>query len=153
MQFVVFWNINWLKQRLCQKPLSGREFYIYSFCWLILLSLSFFGTPVIEKDPVTTIFLYLEFAIPVTGLLYAWLCNGGPQGQDFISRFISIGWVVTMRIMVFSLPIFFVLAFAPMEESDLMFETAGTLSGLFIIWRLGHHIEQLRKLQESPKSQ
>lgn len=49
MQFVVFWNINWLKQRLRKKPLSGRETYLYTLCWLALLTLGFF-----LKAPMTT---------------------------------------------------------------------------------------------------
>ncbi len=148
MQFVVFWNIEWLKQRLSQKPLNGREIYIYCFCWLVLFSLSCFNSIPANEDTLSTIFCYLDRAIPLAGLFYAWLGNGGKNGRDFISRFISLGWVVTMRALVFFLPVFFILGFAPMEQSALLFETAETLTSLFIIWRISHHIVQLRQQLE-----
>ncbi|WP_152558919.1 hypothetical protein [Endozoicomonas numazuensis] len=144
MQFVVFWNINWLKERLRKEPLSGRETYLYTFCWLAFLTLGFFPENINDSFIHSGWLEVIELAIPAFAIFYAWLCNGGRKGEQFWTRLISIGWVVTMRTLVFSLPLFLVLSFAPMEQSEFIYETAATLVGLFIIWRLGRHIENLR---------
>jgi hypothetical protein len=143
MQFVVFWNIDWLKQRLRDRPLSGKETYIYTFCWLAFLTVVYFSDKPGTDSTGSLVLEYIDAAIPLAGILYAWLCNGGLKGRDFWTRFISLGWVVTMRVLVFSLPLFFVLAFAPMEQSAVLNESAAILVGLFLIWRLGYHMEQL----------
>ncbi|WP_062262863.1 hypothetical protein [Endozoicomonas arenosclerae] len=145
MQFVVFWNIDWLKDRLKKQPLTGRETYIYAFCWLAFLTLGFFPENINDSFTHSGWLEIIELLIPVIAIFYAWLCNGGRKGEQFWTRLISIGWVVTMRTLVFSLPIFLTLALAPMEQSEVINESAATLVGLFIIWRLGVHMEALRK--------
>ncbi|WP_422136797.1 hypothetical protein [Endozoicomonas sp. ALD040] len=152
MQFVVFWDINWLKERLRKKPLSGRETYLYAICWLAFLTLAFFPGSINDRSAHSVWLEAIELLIPVIAIFYAWLCNGGLQGEQFWTRLISIGWVVTMRALVFSLPIFLILAFAPMEQSELIFESVATLVSLFIIWRLGSHIEGLREVNMTKKT-
>ncbi|WP_257275616.1 MULTISPECIES: hypothetical protein [unclassified Endozoicomonas] len=148
MQFVVFWNINWLKERLRQKPLSGQETYLYLLCWLVFLTLFFFPENINDSFSHSGWLEVIELSIPFIAIFYAWLCNGGRQGEQFWTRLISIGWVVTMRTLVFCLPVFLILALAPMEQSELIYESAATLAGLFIIWRLGSHIEGLRDVNK-----
>ncbi|WP_252178260.1 hypothetical protein [Endozoicomonas sp. 4G] len=152
MQFVVFWNINWLKQRLRKKPLSGRETYLYTLCWLALLTLGFFSESTHDNFSHSGWLEAIECSAPFIAIFYVWLCNGGRQGEQFWTRLISIGWVVTMRMLVFSLPLFLILALAPIEQSDLIFESVATLVGLFIIWRLGSHIEGLREVNMTKKT-
>lgn len=144
MQFVIFWNIEWLKKRLGAQPLSGRETYLYLFCWLALFTFSYLAS-INEPDDYfpDPFFNHLVLAIPLAGLLYAWLCNGGYKGKQFFTRVISMGWVMTMRVLVFSLPVFLLAGLAPMEQSGYIQETLMAILDLVIFWRLGHHISQL----------
>ena len=145
MRFVVCWDIEWLKRRLQQKPLSRREAITYIACWLTLYALCFLLETSPDEISNSWPFIASELLLILLGTYYAWICNLGQNGQHFWSRLIAIGWVLTMRIMVFSFPLFLILALAPMEQSGMIHEIAASLLAFLFIWRLGIHFRNLNQ--------
>ena len=81
--------------------------------------------------------------LAVFGTIYVYRCNGGATGQDFLQRYLAIGWVVTVRWLAIVMPLFVLLIFTV----DYMSEETQWHVGLFFVVaevvlyeRIGYHI-------------
>ena len=155
-----FWRLKPLKQELQRSPLAASEAVKYAIAY----SIAFIGLEYvpIENEAFTltdALLLLVTLAITVVGILFVYRANGGAGGADFPGRYLALGWVVGVRILVFGLLLLaailtlifiavFVLAmFAERELPDVWFEGAGIafMLGVYSLyyWRVGVDMKDL----------
>ncbi len=93
-----FWKIKDLSTELIEEGLSQTESFKYLMANTILYSLCTiqYGN-VNEWDNYS---VAASIIIAVLGLWFIYKCNGGPNGKDILERYISIGWVLFVRLIV-----------------------------------------------------
>ena len=101
---------------------------------LVYESISLFPSP--EETNVWDYVGYVGSVVfTVGGTLLAYRVNGGSAGKDFLTRYFPLMWVLTVRFLVFLLPLFVValipmLYFSGTEAAD---EDSATLSMYVVI--------------------
>ena len=158
-----FWRLKPLKQELQRSPLAASEAVKYAIAY----SIAFIGLEYvpIENEAFTltdALLLLVTLAITVAGISFVYRANGGAGGADFPGRYLALGWVVGVRILVFGLlvlaailTLIFIAVFVSAllaerelpELPDAWLEGAGitfTL-GVYLLyyWRLGLHMRDL----------
>ena len=141
-----FWNIASLKKDLSSAPLSQHDSLKY------FLILSFLGMIPLPKPPYFSEgnFLYFSLgaAVLILGTIYAYRRNGGPQGQDFISRYVSLSWVLAVRVLPFLIVFGGLLSFGILSKLQESTQKIVSLIivyafSLFYYWRVGHHMAEV----------
>jgi hypothetical protein len=141
-----FWNIASLKKDLNSRPLSQLDSLKY------FLVLSFLGMIPLPKPPYFSegnlVYFTFGAATLILGTIYAYFKNGGSQGQDFISRYVSLSWVMAVRVLPYIIIFGGLLSFGLL--SKLQENTQKTLSliivysfSIFYYWRVGHHMAEV----------
>ena len=140
-----FWKINRLKNDLLKQPLSESESFKYLLATTVLYSLAMIP---FLKNNLWDIYSAIAMAVvTVFGVIYAYKCNMGANGKNFLQKYLSIGWVVGIRwIVLIMLPITIIYFIAIEIYSGIPDST--TLSdaiffNIFYIsyfWLLGKHI-------------
>ena len=101
---MVFWNIEKLLKQLSSQKLTQKELFFYAFgATLLEIILS---NPFLSEDSyLSSIFQWFDWGIilfcSLISLGVCFIANGGNQGKDFIERYISISFVMTIRYSVF----------------------------------------------------
>jgi hypothetical protein len=102
---MVFWRIGELKRQLRRGPLPQRWAFGYvAITWVLWEILA--GAPGAwnsNTDPATTRdwLVYLAGVLTVAiGTYAAYQANGGSAGRDFAARFVALGFVVGLRVLV-----------------------------------------------------
>lgn len=96
---IQFWNIQRLKERIRAGGISEQEAFGYLLVWLVIFPvLGALGAPEIVSSTMWVSFAayWVIFAI---GLYFAYRENGGAQGKDFTTKFLSIGFVESIRFL------------------------------------------------------
>jgi hypothetical protein len=156
-----FWRINALTEQLRRGPLDQRGALLYLLAWLMAWTVA--TLPWMSGDA-TALNLsdwvsQLSYVVAtVIGTLLAYRANGGANGNDFAARYLAVGWVVTVRLMVLFLLPLFVLVFtgqflatflAVSRGGDASVNDTATAWGIAAIaivfeivyyWRLMHHL-------------
>ena len=97
--FVYFWRLERLKQDLIAGTVSERSSLSY-LLWFVGVTTALYAIPLGELnvwDHVDSIVVVLGFLL---GTLYLYRCNLGDSGDDFLTRFVSLGWVFSIRFTV-----------------------------------------------------
>ncbi|EHZ2848905.1 hypothetical protein V9657_004641 [Vibrio vulnificus] len=133
------WNIEGLKKDIKVGRLTEKDRFIYMFLTFIFTSLCFeiaLRTPVESRNIWDTINSLSSFLIPVLGTFLAYRSNGADNGTDFLGRFFSISFVVTVRFCALLIPMLLLLSAYYMSvasENDALVSSAeDTLP--FIAW-------------------
>jgi len=98
-----FINIKQLKQDIVNKEFTEKDRFIYMFIYIaiyaIIYELAFFenSTAPVMSDYISSIGTVI---ITVIGTYYLYRANGGNDGEDFLGRYFSITWVVSMRLLL-----------------------------------------------------
>jgi len=99
----------------------------------------------------------LVAVLELAGILYAWKCNGGSEGRAFLDRYLSINWVVSLRVGLSALAVFMVLVLTAtvLGQQDMMDENPlysilviAMLAGL-IAWKVGRHVGEVRAMADA----
>ena len=134
---MVVWRIRRLVARLRQGPLTARQVLPYLVAAMAACTLTFVFTDWSRPwdrdefeaaiDSVTTL---ANGLISAVGIYWSYRANGGPEGAQFVERISSIGFVVFVRFVVFTVlgailwiyaAVYFKFAFRPaFEELDLL---------------------------------
>ena len=94
--------------------------------------------------------------ILVGGLRLAYRVNGGAEGPDLAGRFLSIAWVIGLRLMVlwlaFFAMVFIVAGVAAAVNRELSDSAIGIIAwsfammaSLIFFWRLAHHLRDVSR--------
>ena len=131
-----------LKERLRDRSITDREAlpYLVMFCMLEVVGvlMPFWEQPN-KWDFVSTFFGLL---ITFGGVIFAYRCNGGKDGYDFIQKFVILGWVVTFRFILLVIPLFLAV-----YDLGILGDTTGpidviilALIEIMLYYRIGRHI-------------
>jgi hypothetical protein len=161
-----FWRIKSLKEELRRGPLPPRSAFAYVLATFLLFQLMA-GVPGLwNVDPAditswTWVAFGLTAIVLVLGMYAAYQANGGAAGEDFAARYLALGWVLGLRILVFGIGALILVAVASVlvaimqgavtPEGDLPDEILPAwLTDLFSValavvfyWRLVHHFRSL----------
>jgi hypothetical protein len=110
------WNIKALKKELAANTLTEPQLFVYFLAMLTLETLMFELDPLFPSTGDTDVWDYAYFVgsvvFTVGGTLVAYRMNGGSAGRGFLVRYFPLMWVLTVRFLVFMLPLL-VLAMIP----------------------------------------
>lgn len=152
-----FWKIHKLKIELASSPLGSLEGLQYILAIVVVSTAQEYllGPP--DPRPFNTwdhVGSSGMFVISVVGAISCFLANGGRSGPDFLSRFLSLGWVLGIRFVVLALVPMMIAVFiledfrgeVPTETS--LLRVSGTLVVLALFFfRLRHHFLSLDRGQ------
>jgi hypothetical protein len=101
---MVFWRIDELKRQLRRGPLPQRQAFGYVALTWVLFEL-FSGAPGLWNDARSGTLrdwaAYVAGVITIgVGTYAAYRANGGGAGRDFAARFVALGFVVGLRLLV-----------------------------------------------------
>ncbi|HFQ4946496.1 TPA: hypothetical protein ACGUVO_004584 [Vibrio vulnificus] len=133
------WNIEGLKKDIKVGRLTEKDRFIYMFLTSIFTVLGFefaLRMPVEPRNIWDTISSLSSVLIPILGTFLAYRANGADNGTDFLGRFFSISFVVTVRFFALLIPMLVLLSAYYMSvttENDVLVSSAeDTLP--FIAW-------------------
>ena len=95
-----FWNIKALKSDLKKKKFSETNAFAYALAGTILISLALVLSLIQIPNQYDIYDSINQAIIAIIGLIYLFKCNGGAKGKNFLSNYISISWVCTIRFLV-----------------------------------------------------
>ena len=119
---MIFWNIEKLLKQLSSQKLTQKELFFYFFGLTFLETIA--SIPFLsEESYLSSIFEWFDWGIFVfCSLISIGVCfisNGGNQGKNFIERYISIQFVMTIRYSIFIIFAAFVVLFCGFDfEND-----------------------------------
>ncbi|ENK2025278.1 hypothetical protein [Vibrio sp. 1580] len=134
-----FWNIESLKRDIVAERLTEKDRFKYALIYIVfsIIALEYFQQ---ESSGKLNLWLQVEAALNVIivllGTYFAYRANGGENGQDFLGRYFSISFVVSIRFSVLLFPMIFVVlmyhsAFG--AESELV-STSPIEICMFLLW-------------------
>ncbi len=154
-----------LKRKLKERTLSDREALVYLVVYIFLLGLSFalsFAIPTGATDECSDadlaawddeVFLLVFVCLPIAGIYYVYVANGGKSGFDLIQKYFVLGWVVGIRFLVVFLPLSVATILVSAQvlgngcEDRIQFYpqyVVSTLGEIVYYQRLGRHIRDTR---------
>ena len=156
-----FFKYQPLKRKLKERTLTDREAVVYLIVYSVLIGLAFAiqtGTTDECSDADLAawddeVFSLVFACIPIAGIYYVYVANGGKTGFDLIQKTFVLGWVVSIRFLVIFLP----LSLATILVSAQVFGNGcedriqyfpqyilSTLGSVVYFQRLGRHIRDTR---------
>jgi hypothetical protein len=165
-----WWRISRLKDQLRAGPMSPRHALSYLLATLLLYTVptAIAGGATAPLTQLEWVFTVAAWAILVGGTLVVYHANGGTTGQDFLARYLSLGWVLLVRFAVFlaipaglfgaAVPLFLLTGpLTPEAAFEQFFERADPwlMLGLEVVlpvaffWRLAHHVSDVATGYES----
>lgn len=103
-----FWKIELLKKDIVEGSFTDKELipYIVLYAGLYAFSMETSGyLPYKDANIWTYILSILNVLIPIVGTIYAYKCNNSGNGENFASKYFSIGFVVGIRFLVYLIPL------------------------------------------------
>lgn len=154
-----FWKIEKLKSELKNGILSEQQVLTYFLSLMtIWMATSFFNRDSIQSTLPDYLIILTSILLTLVGTLLAFEANGGSSGANFLNRYMSLTWVLSIRLAVFAVPVFllgFIISIALSGKASagtdyfLPFFVPGWI-GLFY-WRLYSHFRDVAD-QKSPKN-
>lgn len=138
-----FWKVEKLKEDLKKQTVAEGELFKYLFATVVAYCLGL-------MLPYTADIWYklstlLMTIITALGLYYVYKCNGGKNGKNFLDKYVSLGWVVSVRWSVLvALPSIIVVLIVLGEIGPNLYAIEGFLIDLVYVsyfWMLGKHIK------------
>ncbi len=120
----------------------GAYFMAHVISMAVVMSFAF-GEP----NPWDIVSGFASVIITIFGVLYLKKQNGDSFGRQFLAKYIALGWVVTVRMLLLGIPLLIVLfAFAVIVGGDDALNPMGTLITIALeiifYWWLGLLIAQ-----------
>jgi len=105
-----FWNIEKLKAQIIERPLTDKETLPYLILTLALLTAIKYLPQHAEFNLWDYVLLFVEVTSIIAGTYWLFLKNKAEAGSHFLQRFFAIGWVASIRVIVFAIPVMILLA-------------------------------------------
>lgn len=149
-----FFSIDSLKSDLAHGELNQSEDMKYVVATLILYTL---GTmPVEAPNTLDYLSSFIGAVIVLIGSLFCYWSNGGRTGEDFLRKYLSISWVVGVRLGLAVLFLLFLVSiFIGAMSVNISYQTTPidltlmTLLSVFYFWRVNVHIKELKAFTSS----
>lgn len=156
-----FFSLKPLKNDLAGPGLPEKERMKYLLAWMLAFtSAPLFATREAGTIEVATAIIVL--LLTLFGVLLAWKRNGGAEGRAFTDRFLSIGWVISLRILVFllSVNIFIGVLLTGLGYGDAIEQWEPVLASLFMIgaetyfaFTIARHVGEVRQVADASTSE
>ncbi len=150
-----FWKIEALKEDIKSNKFTEKDRFVYGLIYIVLCAAgmeAMIRLPIESPNIWDTIGSLGNILIPLIGTIIAYRSNGGATGKDFLGRYFSIGFVVSIRFLVLLIPMcaalvaYYIYAF-PDEEpivstpvDILLF----TIWYAFLFWRISKHVSDIK---------
>jgi len=97
----------------------------------------------------------LAILIPMAGTFFAYRSNGGDTGKDFVARYISIGFVMAIRFLLFLVPvtIIFIAYTASVFDDNAEIYTTPFEIALFSVWYIALYYSIAKHIGDVAKAQ
>jgi len=151
-----FWKIESLKKDIVGGSFTDKELipYVVLFTGLYSIGIEITGyLPYEDINIWTYVMSAMNVLIPVIGTIYAYLRNGGSIGENFASKYFSIGFVISIRFLVYLIPlvvvmiIYWEIMFGEQEELPTTFIEVILFSAWYVLlyYRMAKHIGDTAK--------
>ena len=151
-----FWNAKSLANELKDGSLPQSERMKYLLTTVALYAI-LFEISAMLAEPVTALLILqsiLIVAMTIVGTLACYEVNRRGDNREFIDRYICIGWVVIIKIMVLALAVYVVYmviglavggeAFARfLDSTSIVSMMFTTIVSIVYYWRVARHIERI----------
>ncbi|MBN8248945.1 MAG: hypothetical protein J0L84_16070 [Verrucomicrobia bacterium] len=144
-----FWRVEGLKTDLATRPMSDREALPYLIAFVALSGAAAGGPPQETYSIWDWLQVGWSVALALFGTVYIYRRNGGERGQQFLQRYLALGWVVSIRWVVFLIPIIMLYAMVvwmgdtwQTTAPDALFFAA---IEVVLYWRIGWHTHDLAR--------
>lgn len=121
------WKIKALKKELAANALTESQVFAYFLAMLTLDTLMFQLAPLLPGTGDTNVWDYVGYVgsvvFTVGGALLAYRMNGGSAGRGFLARYFPLMWVLSVRFLVFLLPLLVVAMIPMFYFSEALFGT------------------------------
>ena len=154
------WNITRLKADLRSAPLPSREVLWYGLAYIAVWALGWLlpqdnGMQQFQPGPVLP---WLLIGTTAVGFWFAYRRNGGSRGTDLAARFLSLFWVIGIRLMAGCMVVGTLLLLAYLgytyashgtPDPDPRRAMRAVIGFVFVTqvlayWRLAHHLAELQ---------
>ncbi len=153
---MIIFKFDIAKEKLRNRDFTDQKILPYFIIFFLLYSNIFFdnvGTTVNSWDYLSGI---LSSMVSVLGIVYAYKCNGGSDGYDFIQKFVIINLIVFIRCIFFILLFMFFaviignkFGFINNKASTIYDVIILVIVEVFFFQRIGHHIRDTIKIVSS----
>lgn len=155
-----FWNIEALKKDIVKDRLTEKERFVYVLIYLVLTAVGFEYLQQVDTELENiwdSIEAIANVLIVLIGTYCAYRANGGENGQDFLGRYFSVGFVVSIRFFVYLIPIvillsiYFVLSFPDSEA----IETTPLEVSVLLAWNgclYANIVRYLKAVKNTPRN-
>lgn len=121
---MIFWNVDKLKRELSKNKTDQKTIFLY-LSGLALLD-AIFALPMLEHNYQNSNYQSIEWFIETIfifiSLIGSYYANEGDKGEDFLGRFFSIQFVMSIRYIVFVIGAYILLSLFGIDtESDINF--------------------------------
>jgi hypothetical protein len=146
--WLYFWRIGALKSRLIEGRLADREAVSYVTATFAMTSLVM-AFPPASPNTWDTAMALVGCIVVVLGIWWAYRQNWGAAGADFVHRYLSLAWVLTIRILAPLVAVALLLEVLrageelPPAESGPGTALIALLLGLLFYQRLGAHVRDV----------
>lgn len=151
-----FWNINSLKNEIVDGKFSDRKVFPYVVVCAALYAAIIEFTAYLPYEDVnnwTYTLSALNILVALGGTVFVYYSNGGANGKDFASKYFGIGFVISIRFLVYLIPlmilmmVYWIYAFEDQETIP----TTPIEVVIFTSWyallyfRIGKHVNDTAK--------
>jgi len=149
------WNIDKLKKSLGKGTFPEDDQFKYLLANVIIGPLPIqFKTLHYEYKS----YWLFTFAITIFGIIYCFNMNSGKKGSHFLSRFLSVSFVINIRLYFFLLPIILIVLIAAFafdfgglssDAIEYIIVAGFCLFELFYYWRVGYHLKEVSLIRDT----
>ena len=139
-----FWNIEKLKEDIVAERFSEKNRFAYLLIYVVLAAIVMEAFLYIEVENLNiwdVVSSIGNIVITIVGTFFAYEANGAREGKDFLGRYLSIGFVMSIRFLALLVPIMIALIFLNDGERTRPLESILLLAWLvFLYVRICKHI-------------
>ena len=139
-----FWNIEKLKEDIVAERFSEKNRFAYLLIYVVLAVIVMEAFLYIEVENLNiwdVVSSIGNIVITIVGTFFAYEANGAREGKDFLGRYLSIGFVMSIRFLALLVPIMIALIFLNDGERTRPLESILLLAWLvFFFVRVCKHI-------------
>jgi hypothetical protein len=150
-----FWNIESLKSDIRNNNLTEKDRFKYAFVYIVINAITIelmFYSGYETSNILDTVNSILTVMFVFIGTIFAFRANGGSSGTDFLGRYFSIGFVITIRFSVLLIPLMATLMgyyfYAYDAEKEIISQPIDMIPliiwSIALYWRFYKHISDVK---------
>lgn len=136
---MIWLDIKKLEQKISNNLFSEKESFLYLLAHSIISCITIASGSQINNKGINTLTSIVVIFITIWGLKAAYKANMDFDGKDFVKRFVAIGWIIAIRLVLivlgcsFAIGIIAVIVSATTNIQDLGTELSKNLFYVFFV--------------------